>query len=123
MPRQAGNAAFERRSMMILSISISVRARRSTADRSSQAGDGERDQGQPVPTRLWLVVKLDNILVARFPLRNGIEPLMFSYGLLVCTRCIAGSNPVTPTTDRLVRCLFGFAVASVSDSTWPGLVG
>jgi hypothetical protein len=60
--------------MMILSTSISVRARRSTADRSSQAGDGERDQGQPVPTRLWLVVKLDNILVARFPLRNGIEP-------------------------------------------------
>ena len=65
--------------MMILSTSISVRARRSTADRSSQAGDGERDQGQPVPTRLWLVVKLDNILVARFPLHNGIEPLMFSY--------------------------------------------
>jgi hypothetical protein len=40
------------RSMMILSTSISVSARRSTADRSSH---------QPLPTRFWIVV--DHILV------------------------------------------------------------
>src|SRR6188508_3727895 len=42
--------------MTTLSIKISVSARRSTADRSSHASDGERDQHQPAPTQPWLVL-------------------------------------------------------------------